>query len=202
MTSEALTNMKIIKLQSWEDKFKNTIASLRDVKFKWLKDSQITKSYGSAVYWMSPTVVSAVIFAGTPVLKSAPLNASTIFTVLATLRIMSEPVRMLPEVLSVIIQVKVSSDRIGQFLLKDEIKEEDVKRNPLQNEEFCVEVRNGVFGWDLNATIPPLRNINLKIRRGEKAAICGQVGAGKSSLLYAILGEIPKISGSVSLKSF
>jgi len=199
VTSEALTNMKIIKLQSWEDKFKNTIASLRDVKFKWLKDSQITKSYGSAVYWMSPTVVSAVIFAGTPVLKSDPLNASTIFTVLATLRIMSEPVRMLPEVLSVIIQVKVSSDRIGQFLLKDEIKEEDVKRNPLQNEEFCVEVRNGVFGWDLNATIPSLRNINLKIRRGEKVAICGQVGAGKSSLLYAILGEIPKISGSVSL---
>lgn len=118
-TSEAFTNMKIIKLQSWEDKFRHALQSLRDAEFKWLKDSQITKTYGTGLYWVSPLVVSAVIFAGTVVIQSAPLDAGIIFTVLLTLRIMSEPMRMLPEALSILIQVKVSLDRIGAFLLEE-----------------------------------------------------------------------------------
>jgi ATP-binding cassette subfamily C (CFTR/MRP) protein 1 len=44
---------------------------------------------------------------------------------------------------------------------------------------------------------PTLKNINLKIRRGAFAAIVGEVGSGKSSLLHALLGEIPKESGTV-----
>ncbi|CAD6339210.1 unnamed protein product [Miscanthus lutarioriparius] len=36
-TSEILNSMKIIKLQSWEDKFRHTIESLRDGEFKWLR---------------------------------------------------------------------------------------------------------------------------------------------------------------------
>ncbi|KAB2611215.1 ABC transporter C family member 8 [Pyrus ussuriensis x Pyrus communis] len=45
--------------------------------------------------------------------KSVPLNASTIFMVLASVRSMGEPVRMIPEVLNV-------------FLLDDELKDDEV----------------------------------------------------------------------------
>ncbi|XP_020088705.1 ABC transporter C family member 8-like isoform X3 [Ananas comosus] len=198
-TSEVLNNMKIIKLQSWEEKYRQMIELLREGEFKWLAETQLKKAYGTALYWMSPTFVSAVILAGTAALKSAPLNASTIFTVLATLRVMSEPVRMLPEVLLMMIQVKVSLDRIKIFLLEDEIKEEDVNRKPLQNTDLCVRVQNGNFSWDQNGPTLTLRDINLSIPRGQKIAVCGSVGAGKSSLLSALLGEIPKISGSVEV---
>lgn len=197
-TSEVLNNMKIIKLQTWEEKFRRMVESLRDVEFKCLKDIQITKAYGSALYWMAPTVVSAVIFAGTAALKSASLNAGTIFTVLATLRVMSEPIRMLPEALSVLIQVKISLDRIDVFLLEDEIKDEIVQRSWLNNFNHSIQLHDGCFSWESDAAIQTLQNINLNIRKGEKIAVCGPVGAGKSSLIYAILGEIPKVSGSVS----
>ncbi|KAK8955658.1 ABC transporter C family member 8 [Platanthera guangdongensis] len=197
-TSEALNNMKIIKLQSWEEKFRATVESLRDFEFKWLKDIQMTKAHGSALYWMAPTVVSAVIFAGTAALSSAPLNASTIFTVLATLRGMSEPVRMLPEALSVLIQVMVSLDRIDVFLLEDEIREEGVQRNKLNNVDQIIKLEDCFFSWEVeDAAVPTLKSIDLVIRKGKKIAVCGPVGSGKSSLIQAVLGEIPKISGSV-----
>ncbi|PQM33366.1 ABC transporter C family member 8-like isoform X2 [Prunus yedoensis var. nudiflora] len=106
-TSEILNSMKIIKLQSWEEKFKNYVDSLREREFKWLSDSQFKKAYGTLMYWMSPTVISSVIFLGCILFKSAPLNASTIFTVLAALRSIGDPVRLMPEALSVMIQVKV-----------------------------------------------------------------------------------------------
>jgi hypothetical protein len=60
---------------------------------------------------MSPTVISAVVFLGCAVTGTAPLNAENIFTVLATLKNMGEPVRMIPEGLSIMIQNKVSLDQ-------------------------------------------------------------------------------------------
>ncbi|KAJ1259572.1 hypothetical protein BS78_10G166500 [Paspalum vaginatum] len=198
-TSEVLNSMKIIKLQSWEEKFQHMIQSLRDGEFKWLRETQMKKAYGAVMYWMSPTVVSAVMYTATAIMGSAPLNASTLFTVLATLRVMAEPVRMLPEILTMMIQYKVSLDRIEKFLLEDEIRDEDVKRVPSDDSDIRVQVQEGNFSWNASRANLSLRNVNLIISRGEKVAVCGPVGSGKSSLLYALLGEIPRTSGSVQV---
>ncbi|PSS18052.1 ABC transporter C family member 8 like [Actinidia chinensis var. chinensis] len=197
--SEILNSMKIIKLQSWEDKFKNLIESYRENEFKWLAESQYKKCYGTALYWISPTVISSVIFFGCALFRSAPLDAGTIFTVLATLRSMSEPVRMIPEALSAIIQVKVSFDRIESFLLEQELKNEKLMTIPSRDSDTCIKILAGNFSWDPESAIPTLKNVDLEVRWGQKIAVCGPVGAGKSSLLYAILGEIPRSSGNATL---
>lgn len=198
-TSEVLNSMKIIKLQSWEDKFRTMVESLRDAEFRWLKETQMKKAYGAVMYWMSPTVVSAVMYTATAILGSAPLNASTLFTVLATLRVMAEPVRMLPEILTMMIQYKVSLDRIEKFLVEDEITGAVERASSDNNSDIRVHVQDGNFSWNANAADLALRNVNLTIRQGEKVAVCGAVGSGKSSLLYALLREIPRTSGSVEV---
>lgn len=198
-TSEVLNNMKVIKLHSWEEKFKNLIYSLRDIEFKWLTKSLIMKANGTALYWMSPTIVSAIVFVGCVVTGSAPLNASTIFTILASLRTMAEPVRMIPEALSVMIQVKVSLDRLETFLLDDELKDKTVTKILFSDPGISIRIISAVFGWNMDTSSPTLKSIDLKVRMGHKVAICGPVGAGKSSLLYAILGEIPQLSGQIDV---
>ena len=42
--------------------------------------------------------------------------------------------------------------------------------------------------------------INLNIKPGELIAVVGQVGAGKSSLISALLGEMEKMNGHVEMK--
>jgi len=165
---------------------------------RWLAETQIKKAYGSVLYWMSPTIISAVIFAGTAALRSAPLDASVVFTILATLRVISEPMRVLPEVMSIMIQVKVSLDRIGEFLTEDEFQDDAVDRTGMPASNMSLTVQSGVFSWEPGkAIIATLKGINVTAMRGEKIAVCGPVGAGKSSLLCSMLGEIPRISGSV-----
>ena len=41
-----------------------------------------------------------------------------------------------------------------------------------------------------------MRNIDLQVRRGEFLSIVGRFGSGKSSLLQAVLGEMPNGGGS------
>lgn len=53
-------------------------------------------------------------------------------------------------------------------------------------------------------TVPPttsvvLRNVTVRCEPGKLTAIIGRVGAGKSSLLQAMLGELTKLSGSVRM---
>uniref|UniRef100_A0AAR2KS01 ATP-binding cassette, sub-family C (CFTR/MRP), member 8b n=1 Tax=Pygocentrus nattereri TaxID=42514 RepID=A0AAR2KS01_PYGNA len=58
---------------------------------------------------------------------------------------------------------------------------------------------NGYFTWTPGC--PTLTNIDIKVPFGQLTMIVGQVGCGKSSLLLAALGEMQKISGSVTWNS-
>lgn len=95
------------------------------------------------------------------------------------------------------IQVKVSLDRIGKFLTEDEFQDDTVDRTPASDKSL--DVRNGVFSWEPSKGTATLKDINITATRGQKIAVCGPVGAGKSSLLCAALGEIPRMSGSVAV---
>ncbi|XP_022081016.1 ATP-binding cassette sub-family C member 8-like isoform X2 [Acanthaster planci] len=56
---------------------------------------------------------------------------------------------------------------------------------------------DGSFTWDEGYFMPTLNNIELDIPMGKLTMIIGQVGAGKSSLLSALLGEMITVSGGV-----
>ena len=43
-------------------------------------------------------------------------------------------------------------------------------------------------------------SLNLSVKPGQLVAVVGQVGAGKSSLIQALLGEMEKHGGHATLK--
>ena len=91
--------------------------------------------------------------------------------------------------------MQVSLGRLSSFLRDDELQSDAVDRH--DSEDFAVEIKNATLSWDTMAKKPTLRGINLDIKAGDHVAVCGAVGSGKSTLLYSIMGEIPKIAGSV-----
>ncbi|KAJ1077378.1 hypothetical protein K5549_015787 [Capra hircus] len=53
--------------------------------------------------------------------------------------------------------------------------------------------------WDKKSGTPTLQDLFLIAKPGELLAVVGPVGAGKSSLLRAVLGELPPSQGQVSV---
>ncbi|KAK9690351.1 hypothetical protein RND81_09G122000 [Saponaria officinalis] len=197
-TSEILRNMRILKLQAWEMKFLSKIVELRKVENGWLKIYLYTLSVTTFLFYVSPTLVSVITF-GTCTVIGVPLESGKILTALATFRILQEPIYSLPDTISMIIQTKVSLDRIASFLSLDDLDPNSVERIPRNISEVAIQISGGNFSWNPSDEVPNLKDINLTVRHGMSVAVCGTVGSGKSTLLSCILGEVPKISGVMRL---
>ncbi|KAK2983633.1 hypothetical protein RJ640_023167 [Escallonia rubra] len=198
-SSEALVNMKVLKLYAWETHFKNVIEKLRTVEYKWLSAVQLRKAYNSFLFWSSPVLVSTATF-GACYFLGVPLYASNVFTFVATLRLVQDPVRSIPDVIGVVIQAKVSFARILKFLEAPELERANVRmRRNGENTNTTIFIKSANLSWEEDVAKPTLRNINLEVRLGQKFAICGEVGSGKSTLLAAILGEVPNIQGIIQV---
>ncbi|KAK2664216.1 hypothetical protein Ddye_002790 [Dipteronia dyeriana] len=197
--AEALVNMKVLKLYAWESYFKNVIEKLRSEEYGWLKALQLQKGYYLVLFWSASILIGAATLV-TCYFLGIPLNASNVFTFLATLRIIQEPIRLLPEVFGVFIEAKVSFDRIAKFLEAPELQNLQIRQISNGTElNHPVYIKSTDLSWESDILNPTLKNINLVIKPGEKVAICGEVGAGKSTLLAAILGELPSVEGTIQV---
>ncbi|KAJ4975723.1 hypothetical protein NE237_000829 [Protea cynaroides] len=197
-TTEILRNMRILKLQGWEMKFLAKIVELRKVETGWLKKYVYTSAMTTYVFWGSPTFVSVVTF-GSCIFLGVPLESGKILAALATFKILQEPIYNLPDTISMVVQIKVSLDRIASFLRLDDLQPDVVQKLPVGSSKIAIEIFNGNFSWDPRSSILILKDLNFKVYHGMRVAVCGPVGSGKSSLLSCLLGEMYKESGIVNL---
>lgn len=82
-----------------------------------------------------------------------------------------------------------AADSLEQFhhiLENKETAEHDVPDELVEPLQSSIQLNNLSFGYDDEK--PILRNIDLKLRRGESIAITGPSGSGKSTLLYLLMG--------------
>ncbi|XP_042486021.1 ABC transporter C family member 2-like [Macadamia integrifolia] len=70
---------------------------------------------------------------------------------------------------------------------------------PLETGLPAITIRNGYFSWDSKAEKPTLSNINLDIPVGSLVAVVGSTGEGKTSLISAMLGELPPVSDATAV---
>ncbi|KAJ0043404.1 hypothetical protein Pint_17630 [Pistacia integerrima] len=170
-TTEALVNMKVLKLYAWETHFKNFIENLRKL-----------------------------LLLGHAISSRLPLYASNVFTFVATLCLVQGPIRNIPDVVGAVIQAKVSFTRIVKFLEAPDLQSANVRqKSNLENVNHAVFIKSTNFSWEENCLKPTIKNISLEVRPGEKVAICGEVGSGKSTLIAAILVEVPNTEGIIQV---
>ena len=75
-------------------------------------------------------------------------------------------------------------------------KRSDLKKFNFKNQ--FLEIKNLNYKYS-GSEVTTLKNIDLKIKKGEAVGIIGESGAGKSTLLDIILGLLPATEGEVSI---
>ena len=83
-------------------------------------------------------------------------------------------------------------------LAKDKPKPEFYFKEARTSGKLVFETRDLVIGYEEPLSKP----LNLKMERGQKIALVGANGLGKTTLLRSILGELQPVSGSVELGDY
>lgn len=195
LMNEILAAMDIVKCYAWENSFQSKVQDVRQQELSWFRKAQLLAALNSFLLNSIPVVVIVASF-GMFSLLGGDLTPARAFTSLSLFAVLRFPLFMLPNIITQVVNANVSLTRLEELLLAEERVVEP--NPPLTPGLPAISIRNGNFSWDSKAEKPTLSNINLDIPIGSLIAIVGETGEGKTSLISAMLGEIPPRSPETS----
>ncbi|KFD70131.1 hypothetical protein M514_02283 [Trichuris suis] len=199
MMNEVLNGIKALKLHAWEPAFEKKLADIRKQELHMLRKAAIYRSVITFAWIVTPPLIAVVSFA--TFLLSDPSNELTpevTFVSLSLFHILHMPISLIPIVVAYAIHAYVSLKRLSTFLRLEELDESTVLRT--EGSHSAISFEKATFSWEADSESSAiLRNLNLKVPRGACIAVIGRVGSGKSSFCSAILGEMYKVNGSITV---
>nr|XP_043873402.1 multidrug resistance-associated protein 1 isoform X1 [Solea senegalensis] len=200
LMNEMLNGIKVLKLYAWELAFKKKVSEIRESELKVLKKAAYMGAMSTFTWVCAPFLVALSTFTVYVLIDERNvLDAQKAFVSLALFNILRFPLNMLPMVISSMVQASVSLKRLRVFLSHEELQEDSVEHKALAGSPHSISIVDGVFSWSSTES-PTLKRLNVCIPEGSLVAVVGHVGSGKSSLLSALLGEMDKLEGTVSVK--
>ncbi|KAJ1735865.1 hypothetical protein LPJ61_000309 [Coemansia biformis] len=207
---EVLSGIKIIKLYAWESSFIRRINDIRiRLELATVRKYGVVQALFSFVTTLLPFVVSFATFGLYSLadnVSHGPLTPQLVFVSLTLFNMLRFPLSFGPMVVPALLESMVSSRRICDFLTADEIDLAAIDHEQYDRDapntgpgDVLVSVDSGTFKW-LSTDEPVLRDISIQCKRDELVAVIGRVGAGKSSLASAVLGDMIKCSGAVDIR--
>jgi ATP-binding cassette subfamily C (CFTR/MRP) protein 1 len=202
LINEIINNMKSIKLYAWGSAFMNKLNYVRNEReLKTLRKIGATQAFANFTWNTAPFFVSCSTFTVFVLTQDRPLTTEIVFPALTLFNLLTFPLAVLPMVITSIVEATVAVGRITSFLEAEELQPDAVTVKPAPQElgEETVLIRNGTFSWDRHENKAALKDINFTAYKGELSCIVGRVGAGKSSFLQSILGDLWKVSGKAEV---
>ena len=203
LMNEILSNIKSIKLYSWEVPYLEKLNHVRnELELKTLRKIGLVSAIANFSWGCAPFFVSCSTFAIFGATSGKPLTTDIVFPALTLFNLLTFPLAVLPNVITSIIQAAVSIERLTDYLTSDELQNDAVRKEPAATRigQETVRVENASFAWTKSDATAVLRNLNFTARKAELACIVGRVGTGKSSFMQALLGDLHRKSGSVTVR--
>ncbi|XP_026807194.1 probable multidrug resistance-associated protein lethal(2)03659 isoform X3 [Rhopalosiphum maidis] len=223
LMNEIISGIQVIKMYTWEYFFTKLIEFVRKKEIDQITKTAYIKAtlLSFSVFNTRLALFLSVLLY---VLLGNYITASKVFVITSYYNILRVSMAVtFPVGMGLIAELLVSIKRIEDFLLREEKDERSITQMKTKNgfenaklndgntvsnniinqdateqsNDFCIVVSNITAKWTESQTDNTLENINLTVKHGHLIAIIGPVGAGKSSLIQAILGELSLSKGNI-----
>lgn len=144
----------------------------------------------------------AVAIVGGLLAAEGTITVGNIQSFIQYVKTFTQPITQMAQVSNMLQSTAAAAERVFEFM--DEAEESQVAENhaPMAAEklEGNVEFKGVKFGYDPEKII--IKNFNAKVKKGQKIAIVGPTGAGKTTLVKLLMHFYDVNEGNISIDGF
>ncbi|XP_051166278.1 ATP-binding cassette sub-family C member 4-like [Leptopilina boulardi] len=220
LMDEIIAGVQVIKMYAWEKSFCSLVKIARKLELKIVTKS----SYIRGIYMTFNVFTTRIALFSTlltMILNKEPLTADKVFVFSSYFTVLAQTMtNLFVRGVAEIAECLVAIQRLQHFMVYEEFQEMNSNlyqsynaidilsnnKNSVEDvidespETWAVKLDNVTAKWEPGQSENTLEKINLEIDAGKLYMVIGMVGAGKSSLLSAILKEIALTEGSIRVK--
>ncbi|WP_280350651.1 ABC transporter ATP-binding protein [Nocardia abscessus] len=194
---ENVDNIKVTQAYRREERnraeFERRSWDYRDARLR----SQILMAvFFPFIEFMSVVATAAVLAVGVHQVRDAVLTAGTLIAFLLYVDLLFAPIQQLSQVFDSYQQAVVGVDRLGELLRTPVATPDAAGARPVRRLAGAIELRGVGFAYETRGAAV-LSDVDLRIEPGQKVALVGETGAGKSTLVKLLARLYDPTEGAV-----
>lgn len=141
----------------------------------------------------------AICIVGSILVINGKINVATIVSFMMYTRLFTSPLSTIAQGFIELQSAAAASERVSEFLSESELEDESSKTLVLDRNkvEGNIEFNHVVFGYDDDKNI--IKDFNVSVENGEKVAIVGPTGAGKTTMVNLLMKFYEIKNGSITI---
>ncbi|RAK91834.1 ATP-binding cassette transporter [Aspergillus costaricaensis CBS 115574] len=198
-TTSVLGGIKSLKMMGMVDATQCRIWQLREKELRlsehlrWILVAYNASANSLGIFAPVLTLLFYALSSGT-----GELHANDVFTSIALLSMVTHPANMVMTLVPRAVGITANLARIEAYLSQSPVL--DLRHNNGKEGLSLVSLEYVSVRHPSTPDPPMLRDVSFRLSKGELIVCTGAVGSGKTTLVMALLGELPS-TGSISLAS-
>lgn len=215
LMNEIISGIQVIKMYTWEIPFSKLVNSTRKNEVRAIRATSYIRGIVLS-FIMFTTRISIFITVLSYVLLGNQITAEKVFVMVSFYNILRNTMTIFfPQGISQVAEALISIKRLQKFMLYEERDmesgtsvaknstvitcDEASKMEKKDSKALGIRITNVTAQWMPQSQEKTLSKVTVDIKPGMLVAVIGPVGSGKTSLLQAILRELPLIEGTIDV---
>ena len=193
---EVFSSQNIVRVYNATEEMTNKFDKLNDSLFD---DSRKSQFYSGLMHPIMGFIGNfgyvAVSIIGSILVLKGDISFGVIVAFMIYVRMFTGPLTQFAQTFSLLQSASAASERVFEFLEEKEMTDESNLKIVDNNIKGNLEFKNVKFGYNKDKII--IKNFNAKIKHGEKIAIVGPTGAGKTTIVNLLMKFYEIDSGDI-----
>ena len=195
---EAYSGHTVLRVYNAERQFSETFESLNEKLYNASWKSQFLSGLMMPVMnFVGNLGYVTVCVVGALLALNGNITFGVIVAFMVYVRLFTSPLSQIAQALTSLQSASAAAGRVFEFLEAEEMEDESGKTKTLQNPTGQVTFSHVKFGYTPGR--PIIKDFNLEVKPGQKVAIVGPTGAGKTTLVNLLMRFYELNGGSISM---
>ncbi|MCD8367402.1 MAG: ABC transporter ATP-binding protein/permease [Clostridiales bacterium] len=195
---EMYSGHDVIRILNAEDEVKETFSSMNQA----VKDANFRSQFLSGLMQPLMTFIGnlgyvAVCVVGAWQIINGNITFGVITAFLIYTRLFESPLRQISQAMTQVQSCAAASERVFDFLAEEEMEDESDKVQRIENVHGEVEFRHVKFAYPNAPEKEIIHDFSVKVQPGQKVAIVGPTGAGKTTMVNLLMRFFEPTGGSI-----